>query len=60
MHAVETYISVCGEGNTNFHVCIRPQHARGWIKTGRAEMSLRALELHKNQWRKIQNSQVKK
>lgn len=45
MHADKTYISVCGEGHTDLHVCIGPQSAKGRSKAGRAEMSLRALEL---------------
>lgn len=36
MHAVMTYISVCGEGHTDFHVCVGPQSARGWSKAGTA------------------------
>lgn len=45
MHAVETYVSVRGEGHADLHVCVGPQSATGWGKAGRAEMSLRALEL---------------
>lgn len=45
MRAVETYLSVCGEGHTDLRVCVGPQSAIGWSKGGTAEVSLRSLEL---------------